>query len=203
MRVGVRWFEVVALGQLADFFRRQGGQAAVAYLLGQRLAIAVAGLEAAEKKHEALEVLDGEKVVDVDQRMRNAVGQFLLAQIAGELIDVRPQLLDFLVLRLVEIPDEEMDFAAVGKVGGDFLAQENVGVMRNRLAAIDPVVVGDGLERHPGVVKFFVKRLRLAVTLRHAEAPQDPFAGPVGEAGVKLEINAQHIRRRWWVGTRA
>ena len=79
VRVGVRRFEVVAIGQLADFFRRQDGQAPVAHFLAQRLAIAVAGLEPAEEKHEALEVLDGENLVDVDQRMRDAVGQFLLA----------------------------------------------------------------------------------------------------------------------------
>ena len=86
VRIGMRRFEVVTIGQLADFFRRQGGKTAVAYFLGQRFAIAVAGLEAAEEQHEALEMLDGEKLVDVDQRMRNAVGQFLLAQIAGEFV---------------------------------------------------------------------------------------------------------------------
>ena len=107
------------------------------------------------------------------------------------------------MLRLVEIPDEQMDFAAVGEIGGDLFAQENVGVMRDRLATIDPVVVGDRLESHAGIVELFVKRLRFAVTLRHAEAAQDPFARTVREAGVELEINAQHIRHKWWVGTRA
>ena len=91
VRVGVGRLEVVAVGQLADFFRRQRGEAAIAHLLRQRLAVAVAGLEAAEEQHEPLEMLDGEKLVDVDQRMRHAVRQFLLAQIGGELVDVRPQ----------------------------------------------------------------------------------------------------------------
>ena len=111
--------------------------------------------------------------------------------------------LDFLVLRLVEIPDEEMDFAAVGEIGGHFLAEKNVGVMGDGLAAVEPVVVGDGLEGHPGGVELAVKRLRLAVTLRHAEPAQDPLARPVREAGMELKINAQHNRRRWWVGSRA
>ncbi len=203
VRVGVRRFEVVAIGQLADFFRRQDGQAAVAYLLGQRLAIAVAGLEAAEEKHKALEVLDGEDLVDVDQRMRDAVGQFLRAQIARELVDVRTQVLDFLVLRLVEVPDQEMDFAAVGKVGGDFLAQENVRVMGDGFAAVEPVVVGDRLEGHPGGGELAIERLRLAVTLGHPQPAQDPLGGPVRKAGMELKVNAQHNRRRWWVGSRA
>ncbi len=203
MRVGVGRLEVVAIGQLADFFRRERGEAAVADFLRQRLAIAVARLEAAEEQHEPLEVLDGEQLVDVDQRMRDAVRQLLLAQIGGELVDVRAQVLDFLVLRLVQVPDEQMDFAAVGKVGGHFLAEKNVGVMRDRLAAVEPVVVGDRLEGHARRVELAVERLRLAVTLRHAEPAQDPLARAVREAGVELEINAQHNRRRWWVGSRA
>ena len=89
------------------------------------------------------------------------------------------------MLRLVEIPDEEMDFAAVGKVGGDFLAEKNVGVMGDGFAAVEPVVVGDGLEGHPGGVELAVERLGFAVALGHPEPAQDPLGRAVRKAGMK------------------
>ena len=107
------------------------------------------------------------------------------------------------MLRLGEVPDQEMDFAAVGKIGRYFLAEKNVRVMGDRLRAVEPVVIGDRLEGHARIAELAVKRLRLAVTLRHAQPAQDPLGRPVGEAGVELEINAQHNRRKWWAGNRA
>jgi hypothetical protein len=148
-------------------------------------------------------VLDGEKLVDVRERMGHAVGQPLGAEVGGEFDDIGAQPLDLLVLRFVQVPDQEMDFAAVGEIGGHFLAEKNVGVMRDGFAAVEPVVVGDRLEGHPGGVKFLIKRLGLAVALGHAEPAQNPLARAVGEAGVELEVNAQHIRRRWWERNRA
>ena len=203
MGVRMGWREIVAIGQFVDFFRCEGSEALIAYLLRQLFAIAVAPLEVAEEEDKPFKMLDGEKVVDVDQRVRDTMGQAMPAQISGELVDIRAQALDFPKLRFVEIPDEKVDFAAVGKISGHFDAEENVGVMGDGLATVEPVMISNGLEGHPGGIEFAVKRLGFAVTLRHAEPAKDPFARPVGKAGVKLEVNAQHNRRKWWVGSRA
>ncbi len=203
VRVGVRRLDAVTVGELADFLRRERAEAAVPDFLRERLAVAVAGLEAAEEEHEPLDVLDREQAVDVDQRMRHAVRQPLLAQVSRQLIYIRAQVFDFRVLHFVEMPDEQVDLAAVGEVGGHFLAEKNVGVMREGAAAVDAVVVGDRLERHARGVELAVEHLRLAVALRHAEPAKDPLARPVREPRVHLEVNAQHIRRRWWVRSRA
>ena len=203
MRFGMGRLEPVTLGQFGDFLRRQGAKTTVAHFLGKRLAIAVAALEIAEEQHQPLNVLHREDLVDVDQGMRDAVRQALLAQVGGQLVNHRAQLLNFFVLALVQIPDEEMDLAAVGEIGRHLLAEENVGVVGDRLGAIEPVVVGDGLEGHARGVELAVERLRLAVTLRHAEPAQNPLGRAVGKTRVKLEVNAQHGRRRWWVESRA
>ena len=60
-------------------------------------------------------MIDGEKLVDVDQGMGDAVGQILLAQITGKFVDIGTKALDLLVLRLGQIPDEEMNLAAIGE----------------------------------------------------------------------------------------
>ncbi len=103
------------------------------------------------------------------------------------------------MLHFVQVPDEQVNLAAVGEIGGDLLAEKDIRVVGDGATTVDPVVIGDGLERHARGVELAVKHLRLAVTLRDAQAAQDPLARAVREAGMKLEINAQHICRRWWV----
>ena len=73
MCVGMARLKPVAVGKLDDLLRRQRLETAVADLLPERLAIAVARLEAAEEQHQPLEVFDREQIIDVGQRMRHAV----------------------------------------------------------------------------------------------------------------------------------
>ena len=49
----------------------------------------------------------------------------------------------------------------------------------------------------PSGLAAAVKRLGLAVALRHAQPAQNPFARPVGEPGVQLEVDAEHGETVW------
>ena len=59
-------------------------------------------------------------------KQRDGMGEALAGQVALHVEEVVAQLGDVPVLRFGEVPDQQVDLAAVlGEIGGDFLAQED------------------------------------------------------------------------------
>jgi hypothetical protein len=70
------------------------------------------------------------------------------------------------MLRLLEIPHQEMHFTPIGKIRRDLFANENVSVVREFETAFNPVMIRDSFQAHAHRVELLIQELRFAVTLR-------------------------------------
>ena len=114
-----------------------------------------------------------------------------------QFVDVSAVLLDFPVLRLVDVPDQEVDGDLIlWKLRGDLFAEEGPGQLGDLQASIDPIVIREGDKRHPLRLQAIVDLVRIRVTVRKLEPPKNPLGGAIAEFGVNVKVNlGGHSRR--------
>src|SRR5262249_21674647 len=125
------------------------------------VAAAVHRLEDVEQQQQLLEVIDGQAIVDVIERMRARMNDSLGVEVGSQLDDVASKRLDLLKLGLRDGPAEDVDPAAIiRKVSGDLVADEGSGQMRDLEGAADAVVIGNGDELHAAALGGRVDSVR-------------------------------------------
>ena len=120
--------EAVALGHGVDARGGEVGEQVAQGDVEQIITQAVDPLERAEEEDQVFDVRAVKVVGETVQRVGDRVRQVLGGKVALKVKDIVAQTADVAVLGFGEIPDEEMDLAAIfGERRGDFLAQENAG----------------------------------------------------------------------------
>ena len=77
--------------------------------------------------------------------MRQHIKDVLALEVIDQLIEVAPQRLDLLMLRLGYSQRQHVQLdVLIGEIGGDLFADEKIVVMGQRQGAVDGVVVGEG-----------------------------------------------------------
>ena len=172
---------------------RQPRQRELRRLSEQRIAQSVDRFEMAEKQNQPLPMVDRKPFVHRPERMGHRVRDLLRLEVAGQVIDIAAQPLDFRMLRFGDAPGEQVHLDIVlGKKCGDFLAEKNPRLARDLQAAVDRVMVGEGDEVEPIPPQRTVDLLRLGATRRKIHLAQQPVRGPRAVTRVEMEIGAAH-----------
>ena len=151
-------------------------------------------LKDVEQEQGLFEMRRCQTVVDGEQRVRQHVHDALCAQVGREVEDVFAQALELRVLGLSDVVGQDVQFAAVlGEVGGDFLADEGAGQVRDLKGAVDGVVVGDGDHAHAARAGDVVDAPGFGEAFRAAHALEQPLRGPRGMLGVHVQVDAKEV----------
>ncbi len=185
--------DIALRSKALDVGRGQSRQGELGNLTEQGRAQAVDRFEMAEEQNEPLPVVHGESLVDRPERMGHGVGDTLLFQPAGQLVDVAPQILDLAVLCLGDAPGKKMHFDVIlGKKSGDFLAEKHTGTAGNLEATVDRVMVGEGDIIETLLPQRLIQFARLRAAGRKVDFAQQPVGGPRTVAGMEVQVGAGH-----------
>jgi len=128
------------------------------------------------------------------------VGQFVGPHVADEMVDIVADTLQVEVLRLGDVPDQDMHHAAVlGKTRGDFLGEEEVRPIAQAQAARDGIVVGEGHQSHPARFAQLVLTDGIGVALGAAENLRVPLVVHDGSGRMHVQVaTADRVGKNHW-----
>ena len=119
--------------------------------------------------------------------MGDRVGNLFAGEVSLQLVDILPQGLNLLMLRLGNPPCEQLDAGSVfRKVRGDLLAEKRVRQMRDGQAALDGIVIGERDEIHPLRAKLVVERDGVRAAVGEIELLKEPFRRAVAGAAMEM-----------------
>jgi hypothetical protein len=95
--------------------------------------------------------------------------------------------LDLDVITLANIQNANMNIRAAGHTAGDFLAQEEIGMLAEGFGAFDRIVIGKSDEVHTGLLEALVNAVRSTVRLTTNETEAGVSAHP-GEPGMDVKV---------------
>jgi len=151
----------------------------------------------AEEEEEALDMVEGEFLVQAVKGMGYGVGKVLGGEIILEVVDALAEAMDVAVLLLVEPPDQEMNLTMILREPcGDLLGEKDAGKIGDLEAPLDAVVIGDGDEIHAALAQQGVKLARIGIAVRDIKPAQEPLGGTSAEAGVDVEVNLRGHGKR-------
>ena len=164
-------------------------------------------LEVAKHEQATLEVVRLQPSVYLRQGMAERKFNTLVVKIRHQLVDVRAQPLDLLVLRFRDVDDYGVDDAAVlGKARRHLLTDEGIVGERAELeGAVDGVVITQCDQVHPAGLGRRVDRGRARVALGGARRSKKPAVRSIGEAGMNVKIDLHRAfeavgdRRDSWI----
>ena len=152
---------------------------------------AVDAFEVPEQQRELLEVQGGEFFVDAVKRVGEGMSDVFRSQEGLHFVNVFAGVVDLAVLGLGDSPDEKVDTAFVlGKIDGDFFADDHAGQVRDLEAPFDRVLVGEGHEVHSPRFEEIVGLQRVGVARGEIQPPQHPVGRTVAVAGMNMEVGA-------------
>ena len=183
--------DLVPRGQLLDPLRRERGDELVHQDARSLAAAAAERLPPPKQQRQPLEMLEGEQPhLVIEEWVRHEVRQPLLGQVAGELVDVVPELYDLAVHRLVEPEHHHVHVHVVlGEDRRDLLAQDHVVVARRQLERpVEAVVVGRRDVRHPALHADLVELIGPGGALGALEEVQEPVRLRIRVARMDVRI---------------
>ena len=146
-----------------------------------------------EEKNQALPVVEGEPFVDRPERMRHSVRDILRLKPRSQGVNVPPQGLYLMVLRLGDPPGEEVHFDVIlRKKCGNFFTNEGPGLPRDFETAVNRVVVRKRDEIKTLFTQDAVKLPGGGAAGREIHLAQEPVGGPRAVSGMEVEISASH-----------
>ena len=138
-------------------------------------------------------MVDRKPFVHRPERMGHRVRDLLRLEVAGQVIDIAAQPLDFRMLRFGDAPGEQVHLDIVlGEKCGDFLADECSRFPRDLEAAVDRVVIGESDEIEPLLPHRSVNLPGCGAAGREIHLAQQPIRGPRAVTRVEMEIGAAH-----------
>ena len=143
-----------------------------------------------EEKDQLLNVIGGQLPSHVVKWMSDRMTDSGAGQIFPELENIPSDLLDLDVLRLGEVPEEQVDVhVIVRKLGGNLLADENIRKLSDLEAPVDPIVIGEGDIGHPFLLQPLIQLPRIRIAIGKLEPAENPFCGSIAKFGVNVEID--------------
>jgi hypothetical protein len=120
----------------------------------------------------------------------------LLLQIYDERSEIVPSALDFKMLLLADVIDADMHFAPAWHRDRDFLAEKEIGVVPERLGAIDGIVVRDGDKVHAPLLQGAVSRLGIVVAFpANPLQDRDVAFARISRMDVQIALHASLVTR--------
>ncbi len=136
-------------------------------------------------------MVEGQAIVDAEERVRHDMHDALAAGVGAELVEIALQSLQLAMLRLRDSQDKDVQIAAVLRKGHGLLArEERSGQVSDVQRAGDRIVVGDGDEVHAARLRQAIDLQGLGEALRSADAVEVPLARAVGMLAVDVDVAA-------------
>jgi hypothetical protein len=121
-----------------------------------------------------------ERDVERDHRVGQNVDESGFSQIVDQPVDIGAPRLDLDVVGRGQPVDQNVDRVTVfGRDGGDLFAGEELGFVRERQRPVDRLVVGEGDDVHPGLLRHPVGVLRRGLELSRFEPEPQALHPPV------------------------
>lgn len=181
--------DVVLVGEIIDSFEGERADERFDAAVVALRPAAVPHLEGVEQEHHLLDMARGQLLVLGVERVGDEVGDPLLVQVGGQLVDVFPDPHQVPEDALGDVEDDHVDLAVVlREVAGQLGAQEGPRQVGDLQGAADGVVVGDGDVVHPEFLGAVVDEAGGGVALRAVELAQRPVGRLVGVGGVDVQV---------------
>src|SRR5271166_5180681 len=143
-----------------------------------------------EEKDQLLHMIGGQLPSHVVKRMSNRMTDSGVRQIFPELKNIPSDLLDLDVLRLGQVPEEQVDVhLIIRKPGRNLLADENIRKLGDLETSVDPVVIGEGNVCHPLLFQPLIQLPRIRIAIGKLEAAKNPFCGSITKFRVNVEVD--------------
>ena len=189
-RLAVR-LDALALGHLLDLLLRELRGDRAQEPVGPGRARAVAALQHVEQEQHALHRVGREAAGDVEERVREEVGDLRLAQARDQVEDVLTGLVGDRERLLVDAQGHHVHaLLVVGEPGVELAAQERARQVGDRQRPAQRVVVGDGDEVHAPGALGVVQLQRFGERLGTAQRADARVARRVGVPGVDVEVGS-------------
>ena len=186
-------FQFEPFGKPRGVPRSQPRERKFGRLAKQRIAQSIDRLKVPEEKNQALPVVEGEPFVDRPERMRHSVRDILRLEPRSQGVNVPPQGLYLMMLRLGDPPGEEVHFNVIlGKKCGNFFTDEGPRLPRDLETTVNRVVVRERDEIKTLFTQDAVKLPGRGAAGREIHLAQEPVGGPCAVSGMEVEISASH-----------
>ena len=197
-RLGVSGSEILAIGELINFCRRQFAQQFGREIAEERIAQAIDAFKMFEEKDQPFQMCGGELAVDTVERVGNGMRNSIFRQVFLQLKNVATEDRDILVLRWRNPPNEHMNLTRVlRKISGNLFANKSVRFVRNRQTPVNAIVIGDGDKIHPALAQLRIKIDRLGAAIRKIEPPKKPVFRTRTKLRVNVKIAPTHAAFRF------